>query len=80
MENLSLFYDHLVFFTPIGNILWPFGIFLVIWFIFPRFGILYQEKSGNSVQETCHNPTYLRRPKLKKCFASNPLSFCPEFM
>jgi hypothetical protein len=38
----------------IGNILWPFGIFfpllvyfVVIWYIFPPFGILDQEKSGN---------------------------------
>jgi hypothetical protein len=23
------------------------GIFIVIWYIFPRFGILYEEKSGN---------------------------------
>jgi hypothetical protein len=34
------FYGHLVF-------LWPFGIPLVIWYIFSRFGMLYQEKSGN---------------------------------
>jgi hypothetical protein len=27
MENRGLFYDHLVYFTDIGNILWPFGIF-----------------------------------------------------
>jgi hypothetical protein len=54
MENLGIFYDHLVYFTAIGNILWPLGIyyghlvyFMVIWYIFPRFGILYQEKSGN---------------------------------
>jgi hypothetical protein len=34
MENLGIFFDHLVFFTAIGNILWPFGIFfpvLVFW-------------------------------------------------
>jgi hypothetical protein len=54
MENRGIFYDHLVYFTAIGNILWPFGIFcghlvyfVAIWYIFPRFGILYQEKSGN---------------------------------
>jgi hypothetical protein len=47
MENLGVFYDHLVYFTAIGNILLPFGIFVVIWYIFPRFGILDQEKSGN---------------------------------
>jgi hypothetical protein len=27
MENLGLFHDHLVYFTAIGNMLWPFGIF-----------------------------------------------------
>jgi hypothetical protein len=38
----------------IWNMLWPFGIFsgylvyfLVIWYIFPCFGMLQQEKSGN---------------------------------
>jgi hypothetical protein len=31
---LEIFYGHLVY-------------FVVIWYIFPRFGILYQEKSGN---------------------------------
>jgi hypothetical protein len=34
MENFGIFYDHLVY-------------FVVIWYISPRFGILYQEKSGN---------------------------------
>jgi hypothetical protein len=43
MENLGIFYDHLVYFTAIGNILWPFGIFcgrLVyfspFWYLVPR--------------------------------------------
>jgi hypothetical protein len=38
MENLGIFYDHLVYSTAIGNMLWPFcrkfGIFspaLVFW-------------------------------------------------
>jgi hypothetical protein len=47
MENLGIFYDHLVYFAAIGNILWPYGIFVVIWYIIPRFGTLDQEKSGN---------------------------------
>jgi hypothetical protein len=47
IENLGIFYEHLVYFTVIGSILWPFGIFVVIWYIFPRFGMLYQEKSAN---------------------------------
>jgi hypothetical protein len=42
-----IFYDHLVYFTAIGNILWPFGIFYGHLEFFPRFGILYREKSGN---------------------------------
>jgi hypothetical protein len=47
MENVVIFFDLLVYFMAIGNILWSFGIFVVIWYIFPRFGILYLEKSGN---------------------------------
>jgi hypothetical protein len=47
MENLEIFYDRLVYFTAIGNILWPFGIFCGHLVYFPCFGILYQEKSGN---------------------------------
>jgi hypothetical protein len=27
MENIGIFYDHLVYFAAIGNILWPFSIF-----------------------------------------------------
>jgi hypothetical protein len=34
-------------FTVIWHILWPFGNVVVIWFIFPRFGILCREISGN---------------------------------
>jgi hypothetical protein len=47
LENLGIFYGHLVYFTAIGNILWHLVYFVVIWYIFPRFGILDQEKSGN---------------------------------
>jgi hypothetical protein len=57
MVNLDIFYDHLVYFTAIGNILWPFGICILLPFgiscchlvYFSRFGILYHEKSGNPV-------------------------------
>jgi hypothetical protein len=35
---------------PFGlPILWPFGNLEAIWYVFPRFGILCQEKSGNPV-------------------------------
>jgi hypothetical protein len=50
MEN----YEH---FMAIWNIRQPFGIsyghlvqFLVIWYIFSRFGMLYQEKSGSTAR------------------------------
>jgi hypothetical protein len=53
--NLAIFWwvlqwKVLVYFMAIWNILLPFAIFYVwlqIWFIFSRFGMLYQEKSGN---------------------------------
>jgi hypothetical protein len=51
MENAGIFYGHLEYFTVICNISWPFGNAVVIWYIFPRFGILCQEKSGNPVQD-----------------------------
>jgi hypothetical protein len=47
IENLGIFYDHLVYFTAIGNIYGHLVYFVVIWYNSPRFGILYQEKSGN---------------------------------
>jgi hypothetical protein len=47
MENAGIFYGHLEYFTVIWYILWPFGNVVVIWYIFPRFGLLCQEKSGN---------------------------------
>jgi hypothetical protein len=50
----------LVYFIAIWSILRQCGIFcahlihfIVIWYIFSRFGMLYQEKSGNPVCD-CH--------------------------
>jgi hypothetical protein len=37
MENVGIFYIHLVYFTAIGNILWPFGIFCGHLVYFPPF-------------------------------------------
>jgi hypothetical protein len=48
MENLGIhILDHLVYFIAIGNIYGHLVYFVAIWYIFPRFGILYLEKSGN---------------------------------
>jgi hypothetical protein len=58
MENLGIFYDHLVYFTAVGNILRPFGKFcghLVI-----RFGTFCQEKSGNPAKyRPFHSPQWM---------------------
>jgi hypothetical protein len=40
VDVFGQFYGHLVH-------LRPFGIFMVIWYIISRFGMLDQEKSGN---------------------------------
>jgi hypothetical protein len=37
MENLGIFYDHLVYFTATEHILWPFGIFCGHLVYFPPF-------------------------------------------
>jgi hypothetical protein len=58
----GIFCGHLVYFVAIWYILRPYGIFcghlvyfMVIWHIFPRFGMLYQEKSGNPGLEPRHD-------------------------
>jgi hypothetical protein len=44
MEKVGIFLDH-------WYILWPFGNLVAIWDFSPHFGILCQEKSGNSNQQ-----------------------------
>jgi hypothetical protein len=45
MENVDIYSGHLEFFTRIGYIQWPFGIFVVIWYIPPP--LVARKKSGN---------------------------------
>jgi hypothetical protein len=61
MENVGIFYGHLECNSAIWYMLWPFGKLVIIWYISPRFGILYQEKSGNPGDTTKHwiNPIYV---------------------
>jgi hypothetical protein len=40
MEDIGILYDHLVYFTAIWNILWPFGIFYGYLVYFSRVGML----------------------------------------
>jgi hypothetical protein len=47
MEDVGIFNGHLVYFTATWYILCLLGIIMVIWYIFPRFGTLNQEKFGN---------------------------------
>jgi hypothetical protein len=56
MENLGIFYDHLVYITAIGNILWPFGILCGNLVYFSPFGVLDQEKSGNPAPSSIWSP------------------------
>jgi hypothetical protein len=49
MEDVGIFYGHLVHFTVLCYILWVFGIVCGNLVYFPHFGILYQEKSGSPV-------------------------------
>jgi hypothetical protein len=45
---MYVFYGHLEYFLAMRYTYFlPLGYFVVIWYIFLRFGILYQEKSGN---------------------------------
>jgi hypothetical protein len=36
MEDVGIFYGHLVYFVVILYILWLFGIFLPFWYVVPR--------------------------------------------
>jgi hypothetical protein len=47
LDNVKICYGHLEYFTAIWHILWPFCNVVINWYIFHRFGILCQEKSGN---------------------------------
>jgi hypothetical protein len=49
IENVGTFDGHLKYFLLTSGIpiLWPLGNVVVIWYIFPRFDILCQQKSGN---------------------------------
>jgi hypothetical protein len=47
MENLRKFMTHLSILRPLEIFYIHLVYFVVSWYIFPRFGILDQEKSGN---------------------------------
>jgi hypothetical protein len=51
MKNVHIISGNLESFTAIWYILWPFGI------LFPQFGILYRDESGNPVRHPLHTAT-----------------------
>jgi hypothetical protein len=52
MEDDGIFYGHLVNFMVFCYSYGHWIQFVVIWYILSRFGILYQEKSGNPATHT----------------------------
>jgi hypothetical protein len=51
MEDVGIFYEHLVDFMVFCYILWTFGIVRGTLVHIYRFGILYQEKSGKPIEK-----------------------------
>jgi hypothetical protein len=51
LENIDIFYGHLVYFMDGWDILLPFGTFCVYLVHFFGFGIMHQEKSGSPARE-----------------------------
>jgi hypothetical protein len=47
MKDVGIFYGYLIYFTAIRYTLWTFGVFCGNLVYFPRFGMLYVEKSDN---------------------------------
>jgi hypothetical protein len=52
MENVVMFYGHLEYITANWYIIGPFCNLAVSWYIFPRFGILYHEKSDRNFRQS----------------------------
>jgi hypothetical protein len=63
MAYVGILDAHFVYFAPIWYILWPFGIFHGYLAYVSRFGMLYQEKSGN--------PAYRRTLTTSTTFRTN---------
>jgi hypothetical protein len=51
MENVGKFMVILNIFYSFWYLLWTFDKFVAIWYIFLRFGIFGQEKSGNPAEQ-----------------------------
>jgi hypothetical protein len=47
MKEVGIFYGHWAYLRPCDTFYGLLVYFVIIWYIFPRFGTLYREKSGN---------------------------------
>jgi hypothetical protein len=47
IDSIGIFYGHLECILAIWYVMWHIGNLLFFWYIFPCFGILYHQKSGN---------------------------------
>jgi hypothetical protein len=68
-------YGHLVYVMAIWYMLWPFGNLVVLWYIFPRFGILCLEKSGNPAS---HNPLTCAQLTILAAYHNHPINHKPK--
>jgi hypothetical protein len=59
MENIGIFYDHLVYFTAIGNILWPFHLFCGHLVYFPPFWYFVPRKIWQPWSRLQIQPMYM---------------------
>jgi hypothetical protein len=69
VEDVGIFYGHFVFFRPNGIFCGLLVHFEVIWYIYPRFGMLYHETSGNPgshSRKRCHAKGRGERSRLEK--------------
>jgi hypothetical protein len=75
MENLGIFYNHLVYFTAIGNIIWPFGIFYGNLVSFSPFWYFGQRK----ILQACSKPQRSRRKdSFVALFSEEPEKISPD--
>jgi hypothetical protein len=59
MEYLGIFYDSLVYFTAIGNILWPFGIFCGNLVYFPPVLVFWTMKNLQTLIRLREEPLWV---------------------
>jgi hypothetical protein len=64
MDNVGVFYYHFKYITYV-HVVYFVTNFVAIWYIFPRFGILCQEKSGNPAKDYTSHRCFFYQNKQK---------------